>query len=49
MSAYLGKQWILSCNEFFKLFHLKFEMPIYMKVASLIKMNNFHKGRILSV
>jgi hypothetical protein len=24
-------------------------MPIYMKVVSLIKMDNFHKGRILSV
>jgi hypothetical protein len=25
------------------------EMPIYMKVVSLIKIYNFHKGRILSV
>jgi hypothetical protein len=24
-------------------------MPIYMKVVSLIKIYNFHKGRILSV
>jgi hypothetical protein len=24
-------------------------MPIYMKVVSLIKMDNFHKGRFLSV
>jgi hypothetical protein len=24
-------------------------MPIYMKVVSLNKMDNFHKGRILSV
>jgi hypothetical protein len=31
------------------LFHSKFEMPIYMKVVSLIKQDNFHKGRFLSV
>jgi hypothetical protein len=37
------------CNQFFKLFHSKFEMPIHMKVVSLNKMDNFHKGRILSV
>jgi hypothetical protein len=37
------------CNQFFKLFHSKFEMPIYMKVVSLNKMDNFHKGIILSV
>jgi hypothetical protein len=49
MSACLGQQWILSCNWFFKPFHSKFEMPFYMKVVSLIKMDNFHKGRILSV
>jgi hypothetical protein len=24
-------------------------MPIYMKVVSLIKLDNFHKGRFLSV
>jgi hypothetical protein len=30
-------------------FHSKFEMPIYMKVVSLNKMDNFHKGRFLSV
>jgi hypothetical protein len=29
--------------------HSKFEMPIYMKVVSLNKMDNFPKGRILSV
>jgi hypothetical protein len=33
----------------FQAFPSKFEMPIYMKVVSLIKMDNFHKGRILSV
>jgi hypothetical protein len=26
-------------------FHSKFEMPFYMKVVSLNKMDNFHKGR----
>jgi hypothetical protein len=31
--------------EFFTNFHSKFEMPIYMKVVSLNKMDNFHKGR----
>jgi hypothetical protein len=30
----------------FQVFPSKFEMPIYMKVVSLIKMDNFHKGRI---
>jgi hypothetical protein len=32
-----------------KPFPSNFEMPIYMKVVSLINMDNFHKGRILSV
>jgi hypothetical protein len=31
--------------EFFTNFHSKFEMSIYMKVVSLNKMDNFHKGR----
>jgi hypothetical protein len=35
--------------KFFTNFHPKFEMPIYMKVVSLDKMDNFHKGRFLSV
>jgi hypothetical protein len=30
-------------------FHSKFEMLIYMKVVSLNKVDNFPKGRILSV
>jgi hypothetical protein len=30
-------------------FHSKFEMSIYMKVVSLNKLDNFPKGRILSV
>jgi hypothetical protein len=31
--------------KFFTNFHSKFEMPIYTKVMSLNKMDNFHKGR----
>jgi hypothetical protein len=31
-------------TKFFTLFRSKFEMPIYMKVVSLNKMDNFHKG-----
>jgi hypothetical protein len=31
--------------KFFANFHPKFEMPIYMKVVSLNKMDNFNKGR----
>jgi hypothetical protein len=31
--------------KFFANFYSKFEMPIYMKVVSLNKMDNFHKGR----
>jgi hypothetical protein len=33
-------------SKFFMLFHSKFEMPIYMKVVSLNKLDNFHKGRL---
>jgi hypothetical protein len=33
----------------FQVFPSKLEMPIYMKVVSLNKIYNFHKGRILSV
>jgi hypothetical protein len=36
-------------GKFFAFLHLKFEMPIYMKVVSLNKLDNFHKGRFLSV
>jgi hypothetical protein len=36
-------------GKFFILFHSKFGMPIYMKVVSLNKLDNFHKGRFLSV
>jgi hypothetical protein len=31
--------------KFFANFHSKFDMPIYMKVVSLNKMDNFPKGR----
>jgi hypothetical protein len=32
-------------TKFFTNFHSKLEMPIYMKVVSLNKLDNFHKGR----
>jgi hypothetical protein len=32
-------------TNFLTNFHSKFEMPIYMKVVSLNKLDNFHKGR----
>jgi hypothetical protein len=32
-------------TKFFTLFRSKLEMPIYMKVVSLNKMDNLHKGR----
>jgi hypothetical protein len=32
-------------GKFFTFFHSKFEMPIYMKVVSLNKLDNFHKSR----
>jgi hypothetical protein len=49
MSTRSGKQENLSCKGFFTIFDPKFEMPIYMKVVSLDKMDNFHKGRFWSV
>jgi hypothetical protein len=36
-------------TKFFINFHSTFEMPIYMKVMSLNKLDNFHKGRFWSV
>jgi hypothetical protein len=36
-------------DKFFTFFHSKFEMPIYMKVVSLNKLENLYKGRFLSV
>jgi hypothetical protein len=35
--------------KFFNFFYSKFEMTISMKVVSLNKLDNFHKGRFLSV
>jgi hypothetical protein len=35
--------------KFFTFFLSKFGMPLYMKVVSLNKLDNFHKGRFLSV
>jgi hypothetical protein len=35
--------------KFFTFFLSKFRMPLYMKVVSLNKLDNFHKGRFLSV
>jgi hypothetical protein len=32
-------------TKFFTFFRSKFEMPIYMNVVSLNKLDNFHKGR----
>jgi hypothetical protein len=32
-------------TTFFILFHSKFEMPFYMKVVFLDKLDNFHIGR----
>jgi hypothetical protein len=49
MSVCFDQQCFLPCKGFFKIFPSKFEMPIYMKVVSLIKTYNFPKGRILSV
>jgi hypothetical protein len=36
-------------GKFFPFFPSKFEMSIYMKVVSLDKLDNFQKGRFLSV
>jgi hypothetical protein len=36
-------------SKFCTFFHSKFAMPIYMKVVSLNKLDNFHEGRFLSV
>jgi hypothetical protein len=49
MPACVHEQEILTFEQVFMLFHSKFEMPIYMKVVSLNKLDNFHKGRFLSV
>jgi hypothetical protein len=36
-------------TTFFILFYYKFEMPFYMKVVFLDKLDKFHIGRFLSV
>jgi hypothetical protein len=36
-------------GKFFIFFHSKFEMSIHMKFVSLNKLDNFQKGRFLSV
>jgi hypothetical protein len=45
MLACVHEQEILSFGQVFHAFPLKFEMPIYMKVVSLNKLENIHKGR----
>jgi hypothetical protein len=49
MSIFVHEQEVLPFGQVFILFHSKLEMPIYMKVVSLNKLDNFHKGRLLSV
>jgi hypothetical protein len=50
LNVSLSWQTVISALQLiFQAFPSKLEMPIYMKVVSLIKMDNFHKGRILSV
>jgi hypothetical protein len=45
MSPGLGEQEMLTVDHIFILFHPKFEMPIYVKVVSLDKLDNFHIAR----
>jgi hypothetical protein len=45
----VSEQEVLSVDQVFHLFPSKFDMPIYIKVVSLNKLDNFHKGRFLSV
>jgi hypothetical protein len=45
----VSEQEVLSVDQVFHIFPSKFEMPFYMKVMSLNKLDNFHKGRFLSV
>jgi hypothetical protein len=49
MSLCFGEQEVLSVDQVFTNFLPKFEMPIYMKVVSLNKLENFLIGRFLSV
>jgi hypothetical protein len=45
MPPCLSEQELLSVDHVFTDFHSKLEMPIYMKVVSLNKLDNFYKGR----
>jgi hypothetical protein len=49
MSVCVHEQEILTFEQVLMLFHSKFKMPIYMKVVSLNKLDNFNKGRFFSV
>jgi hypothetical protein len=49
MPTGVSEQEVLSVNQVFHLFLSKFGMPLYMKVVSLNKLDNFHKGKFLSV
>jgi hypothetical protein len=49
MPACVPEQEILTFQQVFQAFPLKIEMPIYMKVVSLNKLDNFHKGKFLRV
>jgi hypothetical protein len=45
MSLCFGEHEMLTVDHVFHpFFHPKFEMPIYMKVVSLDKLDNFHIG-----
>jgi hypothetical protein len=45
MPLWFGKQGLLAVDSVFTNFLSIFEMPIYIKVVSLNKLDNFYKGR----
>jgi hypothetical protein len=45
MPLSFSEQELLAVDQVFHRFHSKFEMPSYMKVVSLEKLDNFHIGR----
>jgi hypothetical protein len=49
MPLSFSEQEVLLVDQVFHLFPSKFEMPIYMKVVSLNKLDNFRNGSFLSV
>jgi hypothetical protein len=49
MAAAMARAARCGAGGFFTIFPSKSAMPLYMKVVSLNKIYNFHKGRILSV